>query len=305
MRLRLIEGNTAQAVYGESFDKGLRYTNWRPRGSGDCLLLLTLAGAGRVGNSARQHRIAAGEAVLFEVNAEQVYYTDPQEGRWKFVWAHFLPRPHWFYGRAWARLEPGLLHLPVLRPGPLRAARGAMEEMVRWVRQPGALGRDFALNALERALLWMEQEAVAGSSPGLDPRVQAAAEWLVREVARPFDLAAAAGQAGLSVSRLAHLFRAQMGRSPRAYAEEQKMRHAAQLLRITSSSVEEVAAACGYADAFYFSTRFRRWAKLSPRAFRLKLSQEPNPAQKHQGPARPGGAVRGGGRPGALGGRGS
>lgn len=108
----------------------------------------------------------------------------------------------------------------------------------------------------------------------MDLRIRALAERLDHGVAEPFRLEALAREAGLSVSRLAHLFREQMGMSPRVYAEEQKMRHAAQLLRLTPLSVGEVAEACGFASAFYFSSRFRRWSRLSPRAFRDKVRQE-------------------------------
>jgi AraC family transcriptional regulator of arabinose operon len=93
---------------------------------------------------------------------------------------------------------------------------------------------------------------------------------MAREMERPFRMDQLARSCGLSPSRFAHLFREQMGRSPRAYAEDRRMERAVRLLRLTTLPVAEVAAACGFEDPLYFSSRFRRWTKSSPSAFRSR-----------------------------------
>ena len=52
------------------------------------------------------------------------------------------------------------------------------------------------------------------------------------------------------------------------FVERHRMQHACQLLRLTSLTIAEIAAEAGYADAFYFSNRFRRYAGASPTQFR-------------------------------------
>jgi AraC family transcriptional regulator of arabinose operon len=153
-------------------------------------------------------------------------------------------------------------------PADSAAAKAGLLEMNRWVRQPDLMAGEFALNALERALLWMQREQQSRDLPRMDARIRTMMEKLASEVDRPFDLASSARSAGMSVSRFAHLFREQVGRSPQQFTEDQKMRHAAQLLRLTSQPVGEIARSCGYDNAFYFSSRFRKWADLSPREFR-------------------------------------
>lgn len=273
MKLQLIRGHSAQTVYGDHFDEGPRYSTWRPQGSGDCLLVYTLRGAGQVGNLQEQMRVGPGDVVLFEQHAEQVYFTDPATGRWEFLWSHYLPRQAWNYGANWPQVVQGVRRV-VLPGGPARnGVRTALEDMIRWVRQPEALAVQFALNALEKALLWICHAHNAGQGNEIDPRIRAVMESLAREVQRPFDIATTARQAGMSASRFSHLFREQAGRPPREYAEEQKMRHAAQLLRLTNQSVQEVASACGFENPFYFSSRFRKWAQTSPRSFRKKSAR--------------------------------
>lgn len=197
-----------------------------------------------------------------------MYLTDPAVGRWRFLWAHYLPRKGWTHAAHWPELARGVRGFHVESGMGRQAIVHAMEEMTAWVGRSGPRAVDFALNALERALLWMDLEHGQGRDLAVDARIRAVAERLERQTGEPFDLAALTRGAGLSVSRLAHLFREQWGVPPRQYAEEQKMRHAAQLLALTSLSVAEVAEACGFADAFYFSTRFLKWSKSGPRAFR-------------------------------------
>jgi AraC family transcriptional regulator, arabinose operon regulatory protein len=268
MKWKLVQGHIPRAVYGGSFDEGPAYSNWRPKGSGDCLLILTLKGRGWVGNESGQEPVSPGEVVLFEQHAEQVYYTDPKTGRWVFLWCHFLPKQGWSHGATWPEVAPGIRRLALASEEGRKGAKAGLSEMIRWVRQPDPMAGEFALNALEHAFLWMDREQQSRDLPRMDERIRSMMQILASEVDRPFDLASSARAAGMSVSRFAHLFREQAGRSPQQYTEDQKMRHAAQLLRLTSQSVGDIARSCGYDNAFYFSSRFRKWAQLSPREFR-------------------------------------
>jgi AraC family transcriptional regulator of arabinose operon len=72
----------------------------------------------------------------------------------------------------------------------------------------------------------------------------------------------------LSVSRFAHLFREQVGLSPLAFLERERLNRAAQLLTLTSRPVARVALEVGYEDALYFSRRFRARYGVGPRQYR-------------------------------------
>ena len=56
------------------------------------------------------------------------------------------------------------------------------------------------------------------------------------------------------------------------YREHQRLSRACQLLSVTAHAVQSIAAAVGYANPFHFSTRFRRFAGMSPRAYRHRHS---------------------------------
>ena len=75
---------------------------------------------------------------------------------------------------------------------------------------------------------------------------------------------------GLSTSHLAALFRRHLGCAPMAWLQKQRLELACRLLRNASLSVAEVATACGYQDANYFTRLFRQCHGCSPRVWRQR-----------------------------------
>lgn len=75
-------------------------------------------------------------------------------------------------------------------------------------------------------------------------------------------------QVGLSRSALAERFRSALGDTPLNHLRTLRMQKALQLLADTRQTLEQVAQAVGYQDAFGFSKVFKRTTGLSPRQFR-------------------------------------
>jgi AraC family transcriptional regulator, arabinose operon regulatory protein len=252
------------------FRRGQGYTNWRPRGSGDWLLIFTLGGAGRVVAGGAAHRLEPGDAVLFAPGTEQDYSTEAEPGWWRLRWAHFQPWPHWRPWLLWPRLSAGVGHVRL--GGSEAAAVGdALLRMLVAQRLGGTVGTELAMNALAEALIRSARAPGAAERPRVDARVQAAVEYLAAHVARPFRLDELARHCGLSASRLAHLFRVELGTSPQRFGEKLRLENARQLLAQTNLTVAEVAGEVGFADPLYFSRRFRRAFGRAPSAARAGL----------------------------------
>ena len=77
-------------------------------------------------------------------------------------------------------------------------------------------------------------------------------------------------QLGMGRRAFEKRFRSVLGKSPDAEIRRTRMERAAHLLASTRLSVEQVAETCGFADAFYFSTAFRKAHGLSPREWRRR-----------------------------------
>lgn len=79
---------------------------------------------------------------------------------------------------------------------------------------------------------------------------------------------------GLSRSALAERFRSAMGDTPLNHLRTLRMQKAIQLLADTRQTLEQIAQAVGYQDAFGFSKVFKRTTGQSPRQFREQDAAE-------------------------------
>lgn len=256
-----------EELFGDEFRRDASYSAWRARGTGDWLLIYTEEGGGRFVTPAGTCETQAGDAVLYAPGELHDYST--AKDYWHLLWAHFVPAARW---QPWLRWPaPNGLRLLHLKKGEVRDQfRAAMRRTIRMSRRklPGAM--DLAGNALEEALLWANVAASKEPWLSMDARVRKAIDHLAANLREPFALGALARHCGSSVSRLSYLFKRETGFSPRQYLEQQRMRHACQLLRLTSLAIAEIAAETGYADPFYFANRFRRYSKTSPSGFRRR-----------------------------------
>lgn len=167
--------------------------------------------------------------------------------------------------------------LPRLSPLPL--AIGLLEgEAPR--REPGA---EMVVNGLLDALFaWLLREWMArhgADRAGLalavrDPAVREAVRHLHEAPARPWTLESLAQAVGLSRSVLAERFRTAMGDTPLAYLRTLRMQQAMRLLAESDLTLERVAQAVGYQDAFGFSKVFKREVGQAPGEFRRRDAAE-------------------------------
>ncbi len=250
--------------------EGPAYATWRAHGTTDWLFVSTVGGHGHFGTpDGDQLAVTVGDQVLLRPGTLHDYGTAPGGTHWEIAYAHFHPRPDWVALLDWPERSPGLLHLHA--EGLVHARIGEAMDRAAAVSRSGLRHAQlFGLNALETALLWC-----ATQSPGarrLDPRLIAVVEHVGAHLAEPLTVRGLARVAGLSTSRLAHLFVAQLGDSPMHYVEQQRMIAARQLLDLTARSVTEVAAAVGFDDPLYFSSRFSKDSGQSPTAYRRRGS---------------------------------
>ena len=93
-------------------------------------------------------------------------------------------------------------------------------------------------------------------------------EWLSRNTTGIPDIGAMAQVLAVSQRTLFRHFKASTGMTPTAYLQAQRVEMAKGALRMTDMSIDRIAARVGYSNRAYFCKIFRRYAGLSPRAFR-------------------------------------
>jgi AraC-like DNA-binding protein len=116
----------------------------------------------------------------------------------------------------------------------------------------------YAAEAVDDLARWL-----VGPGDALDPRVHALADRVAAAPEDPGAVHAAACVSGLSVSRLAHLFTAQMGVAPRQYRVWSRVL-AATGRAIAGDTLTDAAHATGFSDSAHFSREFRAACGLAP-----------------------------------------
>ncbi|MBB6049015.1 helix-turn-helix domain-containing protein [Armatimonas rosea] len=242
-----------------------RYTTWRARGTQDYLLMLTLTGCGRVGHARGEVRVEPGELVLIRPGTRHDYGTARGASHWELVWAHFQPRPHWLEWLTWPEPAPGILHL-ALTSEQNALVESALRLMDTRARSAAPHRAAWAMHGLEEALLHCA--AALPSAQRHDSRVAAAMAYLIENLAQPLTLTEVAASTGLSVSRLSHRFKDEVGITPGQFLERERLARAAQLLQLTTRPIAAIAEEVGFASPIHFSLRFKKAFGHNPRAFR-------------------------------------
>ncbi|MEO6846916.1 MAG: helix-turn-helix domain-containing protein, partial [Chthoniobacterales bacterium] len=242
------------------------WLNWRTKGTPDYLLIYTMRGSGIVHSHGPGITVHTGDVILFEPHALQSCTANPEASGWHILWVHFQARPHWMPWLNFSNREKGL-HTAHMRGAFLQ--KQIKESLMRCKQNCHQRFYDMAMNALECCLLWIFSTQTNHAI--LDSRIQAAIDYLTRQIQDSFSVPDLARECGLSVSRFSHLFREQVGVTPQHYVEEMRLQQASQYLLSSTSSISEIAAQVGYANAFYFTSRFKKKFGQTPTEYRQRV----------------------------------
>ena len=101
-----------------------------------------------------------------------------------------------------------------------------------------------------------------------DETIAQAQIWMQDNLSKPLSIPDVARQFGLTTRTFNRRFMQATSSRPSDYLAEVRMTFACDLLKTTDLSILEVAGYCGYNDASWFSSRFRRWSGSSPKDYR-------------------------------------
>ena len=232
----------------------------------------TLRGTGEIVYEDKTFRTAAGELLLLAPGVHRSYRIPIPKQGWEFYWLHFRATPRLTNTLDWFdRSKTWQMH-PVTNVS-LRIQIAAILEEAHQINlcNPDLPGREPILEAMLEALILRiaaaEKQKVSMLS--FDTRIEKALEFFHRDIAAPVGVNELALKAGLSRSQFCLLFRQGTGRTPQQYIEERRLEMAAYYLRTTAQSVTEVSEMVGFANPFYFTSRFRRRFGKSPSSYRV------------------------------------
>jgi AraC-like DNA-binding protein len=100
------------------------------------------------------------------------------------------------------------------------------------------------------------------------PKLSAGIDYVYRNLHRSITLDEICRAMHVSVRQCTRLFQDNLKQSPLHFVHNQKHAWAENLLKETQLSIKEISEILGYKDPMYFSNRFKKFADISPSAFR-------------------------------------
>ena len=264
---------------------------WGPRIIPDYQLFYVVRGAAELTEGGKTTRIGPGEMALYgpgrahllRVLEEAEYYSV------HFVWRSASPTPVHpgpaIRDAAPEELMPDAPPLTLVCPGlgeaeiPAKISAAGVEtllaQIVKEYRGERA-GYAHALRALLTELL------LAVSRPLLEERerrpqsrIDAALRAIRDRPEEPWTVAALARLCGYHPSYFTELFRAEMGRNPKEYLVDERMKRAKQAV-LSGERLESVALRLGYGSVHYFSSHFKKMTGMTPSEYRQRPDREPS-----------------------------
>jgi transcriptional regulator GlxA family with amidase domain len=138
--------------------------------------------------------------------------------------------------------------------------------------------RAAAVQCAKALLLEMPRDCQAGfavlplGARHADAQIGRAEEWIHRHCREEIRFEALARELGMSPRNFIRRFKEATGLAPLEYLQRLRVRAARRLLEERHVTVQEVAAAVGYADVTFFRSVFKRHSGLAPGAYRRRFA---------------------------------
>jgi len=244
----------------------------RPNGMKGYIMNLTVKGRGKIFSGDNEFIVEPGDLLLFPPEAVHYYGRADDGDAWYHRWVYFRPRAYWADWLRWPH--------EVERVGLIKLADEQLvnefdslflniEETHKEIRP---MSEQLAMNLLERLLIrCYEVTSLADHAP-MDHRILEACQILSASLSAEVSIEELAEQVFLSPSRLAHLFREQVGVSIVRWREDQRIIRAKLLLQTTPLPVAVIGQQTGYDDQLYFSRVFKKRVGVSPSEYRKSSS---------------------------------
>ena len=223
--------------------------------------------------NSRGQRIVVQAYDLHCMKPDTPYQTQINPGSrfWQGDWILGDPRPEWVDLMQWPEVLPGLFSINIATSEHREQIKNNFYNAVLACQGDAPHAQTRALHALESVLL--DCQGIDDSASTLDPRIIKAVEILSSHFDHYMDVELLAERVGYSPSRLAHVFREQIGESPMSYREAARLRQAKQLLLGTNMTIQEIATAVFYDNPFHFSKRFKQRIGCAPKHFRQRMHE--------------------------------
>lgn len=225
----------------------------------------TLSGSGRLEIPGKSYTVKAGEAFIVEIPSNHRYYFPKDSQGWEFMFITLVGREA---ADCWSSMKEQ--NGPVLKVSPdskliqllLKIYQDTYDQKITDTYYASAKGYEFIMECY-RYIRNIEK-----TTNGFSLQITKALSFIQTHYYEPITLDEIAGVSGFSRYYFIKQFQNQLNITPVQYLTKIRIQKAAELLRSTSSSVTDIAAQVGYANANYFNKVFRKAVGVSAGTFR-------------------------------------
>ena len=250
---------------------GTEYQGYVKHGNEACWyqVLYCLSGTGCMKFPDKSFEIGAGDVIFLPKAFPNEYF--PYEKKWEMRWVVFD-------GDRIEHLlaELGLLAPFVLKQADLKELNKLFDKMLAALRVDRVNGIYKCSGLCYQLLLELCCLLKNEKLPGDDIKNEILTPVLTHieeNFKRDLPVSELVSISGVSHQYLGRIFRAAMGTSIEKYIRRRRIWESKTLLLESDLTIGEIARSCGFSDAGYFSTVFRREEKLTPAEYRRKSRQ--------------------------------
>lgn len=258
------------------FPKAAHHYIDRPQGAREYILHYCMQGEGWYELDGVRHTVTAGDCFVLPPRSAHKYGAS-EDAPWSVYYVHFTGnQASYIYKELGASNH---LHINNDEESRIRFRCNLFDEIIVSLLAQDTeslvyanlccyhlMGTFLSLNAYRHA-------KVADKPSSQSPTINLATHYMNEQIDKQLSLQEIADYCHLSTTHFLRLFTKEMGISPIKYFQQEKIRHAAELLKNSSLKINQVAARFGFDDPYYFSKVFSKVMGMSPSEFRNKQTQ--------------------------------
>lgn len=245
------------------------YYGHRPAGSKDWLILFTLQGEGIIKLESETYNLSSGDVVIYPPKTPHNYAAS-QIGTWEFMWAHFIPEPHW---TRWLQLpmNNGIIRHSFHGDSFIRSHK-AFVQLISDSKKSDKHDLMLAMITLSEILVLLNQSYSEESHHGLDDRISELLKYMSDNLHKNITLNELSRHIGLSVSRLCHFYKEQTGTTISETLIKLRLQKSVQLLEFTTRQISEISLDVGFNSPYYFTRKFKEYFQQTPSQYRSQTN---------------------------------
>ena len=255
----IIQGSSAKPIY-------------RPQGMDAWVLNLTIEGIGEERTEDSPFLVHEGDLLCWEPEAFHWYGNENGERNWIHLWIYFFPSEEQKKLLAWPKIKKGIFHLSLIDGYIYAKIKGLFTEIYDMNSTHQPRRNEICMSMLTTLLWWCDSSNPRSKQNAIEPRIQRVQDYITSNLAIDHSVETLAQFANLSVSRFAHLFKSETGKSPFQFLEQQRIFRACKLLLLYDAAIGEIGRELGYEDQAYFTRVFKRHIGIPPREYRKRKS---------------------------------